>query len=69
MDSNSDNINNKSNDKALELFDIPSSDTFLPKKTKSDIMLPVSIENQQYIAKCFAKYGNDYEKNIEGYQG
>lgn len=47
--------------KAVELYDIPESDV-IPKRTKSQIMLPVSIENQEYMAKCFTKYGNDYGK-------
>jgi hypothetical protein len=47
--------------KAIELYDIPESDV-IPKKTRSQIMLPVSIENQQYMAKCFEKYGDDYAK-------
>ena len=47
--------------KAIELYDIPDSDT-LPKSGLSLRMLPVSIENQEYIIKLFKKYGADYGK-------
>ena len=47
--------------KAIELYDIPDSD-IIPKKTRSQVMLPVSIENQQYMVKCFEKYGDDYAR-------
>ncbi len=47
--------------KAIELYDIPDSDT-LPKSGLSQRMLPVSIENQEYIVKLFQKYGDDYGK-------
>jgi len=45
--------------KAVELYDIPDSDN-IPKSTLR--MLPVSIENQGYMVKLFAKYGSDYKK-------
>jgi len=45
--------------KAVELYDIPDSDD-IPKSTLR--MLPVSIENQEYMVKLFAKYGNDYTR-------
>jgi hypothetical protein len=45
---------------AVELFDVPESDV-IPKKTKSQIMLPVSIEKQRFIVKCMSKYGDDYK--------
>jgi len=45
--------------KAVELFDIPDSDE-IPKSTLR--MLPVSVENQDYMVKLFAKYGNDYTR-------
>jgi hypothetical protein len=44
---------------AVELFDVPDSDE-IPKSTLR--MLPVSIENQDYMVKLFAKYGNDYTR-------
>ena len=47
--------------KAIELFDIPDSDV-IPKQTLAQRMLPVSIENQKYMAQCFAKHGDDYHK-------
>ena len=51
----------ESNKKCIELFDIPDSD-IIPKKTLAQRMLPVSIDNQKYMAKCFAKHGDDYLK-------
>jgi hypothetical protein len=45
--------------KAVELYDIPDSDN-IPKSTLR--MLPVSIENQGYMVKLFAKYGSNYKK-------
>lgn len=45
--------------KAVEVFDIPESD-IIPKKTLSMRMLPVSIEEQKYIARCMERYGDDY---------
>jgi hypothetical protein len=47
--------------KAIELFDIPDSDVF-PKQTLAQRMLPVSVEDQKYMAQCFAKHGDDYRK-------
>lgn len=55
--------------KAIELFDIPESDnnlngtgiTTLPARTFSQKKLPVSVEDQQYIAKCLSKHGDDYQ--------
>lgn len=47
--------------KAIELYDIPDSDK-LPKSKLSLRMLPVSIENQEYMIKLFRKYGDDYGK-------
>uniref|UniRef100_A0A7S2NXJ9 Nucleolar protein 16 n=1 Tax=Leptocylindrus danicus TaxID=163516 RepID=A0A7S2NXJ9_9STRA len=46
---------------AAQLFDIPESDV-IPKRTKSDIYLPMSVNDQQYMARLFAKYGDDYKK-------
>ena len=47
--------------KAVDIFDIPDSDV-IPKKTLSQRMLPLSIEDQTYMAKCMKKYGDDYTK-------
>uniref|UniRef100_A0A7S2REA6 Nucleolar protein 16 n=1 Tax=Eucampia antarctica TaxID=49252 RepID=A0A7S2REA6_9STRA len=49
------------NNKAVEVFDIPESD-IIPKKTLANRMLPMSIEDQKYVAKCMEKHGNDYLK-------
>lgn len=64
----SNNPNNVEPDvkKAIELFDIPDSDkmndiTMLPGKTFAQIKLPVSIDDQKYIAGCLAKHGDDYQ--------
>lgn len=46
---------------AVELFDVPDSDV-IPKKTKSQSMLPVSIEDQKYMVKLLERYGDDFEK-------
>ena len=46
---------------AAQLFDIPDSDV-IPKRTKSDIYLPMSVNDQQYMARLFAKHGDDYKK-------
>lgn len=47
-----------SNDDAnvVELFDIPDSDTLTKKEH------PMKADDQAYIAKCMAKYGDDYGK-------
>ncbi len=47
--------------KAVELYDVPASD-IIPKKTLAQRMLPVSIENQEYIIKLLERYGDDYAK-------
>lgn len=57
--STDDNTDNNNNTKAIELFDIPDSDV-IPKKTKSLRMLPVSINDQKYLARLMEKHGNDY---------
>lgn len=54
----SNNDNNTNNE--IQLFDVPDSDTIALIKAKNK--LPVSIEDQKYIIKCFEKYGNDYAK-------
>ena len=43
------------------VFDVPDSDV-IPKKTKSQSMLPVSVEDQQYMVKLLEKHGDNYEK-------
>ena len=57
------NLSNTEN-KAIELFDIPESDnmgiTTLPGKTFAQRKLPVSVEDQRYISKCLAKHGDNY---------
>lgn len=50
---------------AIELFDIPESDTMnnitvLPGKKFAQIKLPVSVDDQKYIHKCLEKHGDDY---------
>uniref|UniRef100_A0A7S1ZIL3 Nucleolar protein 16 n=1 Tax=Trieres chinensis TaxID=1514140 RepID=A0A7S1ZIL3_TRICV len=45
----------------VELFDVPESDV-IPAKTKALRMLPVSVEDQEYLAKCMGKHGTDYGK-------
>ncbi len=45
--------------KAIELYDIPDSDTL--RKIKNQGKLPVSVENQKYMVACFSKYGDDYK--------
>mmetsp|Transcript_2962 Transcript_2962/g.4150 ORF Transcript_2962/g.4150 Transcript_2962/m.4150 type:complete len:182 (-) Transcript_2962:69-614(-) len=45
---------------AIELFDIPDSDV-IPKQTLSMRMLPLSIEKQEYMARCMGKHGVDYK--------
>ncbi len=51
--------NDNKNDE-IQLFDVPDSDTIASIKAKNK--LPVSVEDQKYIIKCFEKYGNDYAK-------
>lgn len=56
----------KTQNKAIELFDIPESDkmngiTTLPGKTFAQRKLPVSVEDQRYISKCLAKHGDNYK--------
>jgi len=53
--------NSNLNSKAVELFDIPDSDV-IPKKTRSMIMLPLSIEKQEYMARCMTKHSDNYLK-------
>ena len=44
----------------IEMFDIPDSDEL--KRIKSERRLPLSEEDQKYIAKCMSKHGDDYSK-------
>lgn len=43
----------------VQLFDIPESDVMTSEKLSRDVP-PMSLEQQQYIMKCIAKYGADY---------
>lgn len=57
--------NAKTENKVIELFDIPESDkvngiTTLPGKTFAQRKLPVSVDDQKYIGKCLAKHGENY---------
>jgi len=56
---------------AIELFNIPESDV-IPAQTKRLRMLPVSVEDQQFIIKCIHKYGvgssEDDDENDETFQ-
>lgn len=54
-------MDQKASCKAVELYDIPDSDV-IPKQTLSQRLLPVSIENQNYMAALFGRHGNDYGK-------
>ena len=55
--------------KAVELFDVPDSDdargrggvTVVPGKTYAMRKLPVSVDDQKYIARCLARHGDDYQ--------
>mmetsp|Transcript_24121 Transcript_24121/g.67964 ORF Transcript_24121/g.67964 Transcript_24121/m.67964 type:complete len:180 (+) Transcript_24121:81-620(+) len=44
----------------IELYDVPDSDGLGKKKKKRH--LPLSESEQKYMAKCMAKYGDDYGK-------
>ena len=50
---------------AVELFDIPIENGVIQKitgRTKADVMLPQSCDDQLYIAKCLEKHGENYLK-------
>eukprot|EP00567_Pseudictyota_dubia_P004699 CAMPEP_0197443518 /NCGR_PEP_ID=MMETSP1175-20131217/9241_1 /TAXON_ID=1003142 /ORGANISM="Triceratium dubium, Strain CCMP147" /LENGTH=206 /DNA_ID=CAMNT_0042974159 /DNA_START=75 /DNA_END=695 /DNA_ORIENTATION=+ len=53
-------------ERAVELFDIPESDdvgggiTKIKKRTRADVMLPLSVEDQEYVARCMGRHGTDY---------
>lgn len=51
---NAPKVNTEAN--VVELFDIPDSDTINKK------VHPMPIDDQKYIAKCMAKYADEYEK-------
>ena len=60
--SGNNNTNIKADKKtAIELFDIPA-DGIIKKHTKKDVMLPMSVSDQEYINKCMDKHGCDYVK-------
>ena len=44
----------------VELFDIPDSDELREQKRQK--RCPLNADDQKYIAKCMAKYGDDYGK-------
>ena len=44
----------------VELFDIPDSDELREQKRQK--RCPLNADDQTYIAKCMAKYGDDYGK-------
>ena len=52
--------NNTVDKKVIELFDVPDAETIAAFKAKN--RLPVSVENQHYMVKCFEKYGDNYKK-------
>lgn len=49
--------------RAVDLFDIPESDsmTIIPGK-KFTSKLPLNPDEQKYIARCLAKHGDDFKK-------
>jgi hypothetical protein len=49
-------------DVVIALFDIPDSDQMGGNKKGSKQRLPLNKDEQQYIAKCMAKHGEDYPK-------
>ncbi|KAL3918197.1 MAG: hypothetical protein SGILL_004353 [Bacillariaceae sp.] len=44
----------------VELFDIPDSDELREQKRRK--RCPLNADDQEYIARCFSKYGDDYGK-------
>ena len=46
---------------ALTLYDIPPSGV-IPKRTKADVMLPVSVDDQKYIKRLLTKHKLNYMK-------
>ncbi len=72
MDQDGNNSSSKSSScKAIELYDIPESDAFLfnsntnnndENKKQKWTNMPMSVDNQKYIIRCFEKYGDDYKK-------
>jgi hypothetical protein len=47
---------------SLELFDIPSDGSAIKGHTKRDVLLPVSVDDQQYIVKLLSKHKLNYMK-------
>ena len=54
----------------IELFDIPDSDELNRNKVSREERYPLTKDEQQYIAKCFIKYGEQqYEKIFRDTKG
>jgi hypothetical protein len=51
--------------KAIEVFDIPPSGIIPSKKTYSEILLPMSVNDQNYIVPLLKKYGTTNFKALE----
>jgi len=49
-----------SNKKVIELFDIPESG-IIPAKTYSQILLPMSVNDQKYMVRLMEKHGTNYK--------
>jgi Ribosome biogenesis protein Nop16 len=56
----SERIHPNKNVNIVELFDIPDSDEL--REQKRQRRCPLEEEDQKYIVKCLAKYGDDYGK-------
>lgn len=52
--------------RAVELFDIPTSASGellpIPKHTKKDVLLPMSVADQEYVVRCMERHGADAAK-------
>jgi hypothetical protein len=57
--------NDRNCNKAIELFDIPPSGIIPSKKTYSQILLPMSVNDQKYIVPLLNKHGNSNYKAME----
>ncbi len=53
--------------KAIEVFDIPSDGIIPSKKTYSQILLPMSVNDQNYIAPLLRKHGSTNFKLVNDY--
>ncbi len=51
--------------KAIEVFDIPSNGIIPSKKTYSQILLPMSVNDQNYIVPLIRKHGSTNFKAME----